>query len=215
MADISQLLFQREHFPIVISEVTGKGGKFWDFGRIEIPPYHPAMLADGIDFKSVPSFLDEAVEATIKDLEEIGQKRKDIQALLKSVVKNPETGKIAYQPAVKTDNLGIEIDSVPVIGHFYVGRSSINPYGYNGDQGISINPSIAAPSFKVPARIKFIPELMSEYGMKDEGIFLKSRRIACPNGWYRHNLEDVNAIFYKNIVITLDNAVVRRKYEAK
>ena len=116
---------------------------------------------------------------------------------------------------VQQDDLGIKIDSVPIVDSVYVGKDMINPYGYNGDQGISINPKSAAPSFKVPAGVKFTPELMKEYEMKDEGVFLGKRRIACPNGWYRHNLEDVNAIFYRNLVIALDNAVVKRRYEAK
>src|SRR3989338_5251436 len=106
---LDQLMFAREHFPLVLQQTTGyKGKRFWDFNRIEIPPYHPSMKEGGINFKSVPELLYEVVEQ---------------------------------------NDLGITIDSVPVVGHFYVGKNGMNPYGYHGDQGISINPEIAAPSF--------------------------------------------------------------------
>lgn len=214
MTDISRLLFQRENFPIVLHETTGSHGiKFWDFSRIEIPPYHPAMGKEGIDFRSVPSLLDEAVEWTVKDLEEIADKRGDVQATLRDVTKDPKTGKVLYAPqTVFQQDLGIAVDSVPVVGHFYVGRDGINPYGYHGDQGIRISPKLAAPSFMVPDKVTFSEELMLEYGMKEEGVFFGRKRISCPNGWYRHNLATLNAIFYKNLAIVMDNAVVRAKY---
>lgn len=215
MSSLDNLMFTREHFPIVLHKATGyKGQRFWDFDRIEIPPYHPSMAKNGINFKSVPDLLYEAVEATVRDLEEIANKRNDVQTILRNVVKDGKTGRVSFKPQVVEQNdSGITIDSVPVVGRFYVGKNGMNPYGYHGDQGISINPESAAPSFKVPERVKFTPELMREYEMTDSDSFLGKRRIECPNGWYRHNLATVNAIFYKNLVVALDNAVVREKYQ--
>ena len=216
MADLDRLLLRREHFPIDIRETTGyKGKRFWDFGRIEIPPYHPLIAENGIDFESVPVLLYEAVEGTVRDLEEIADKRRDIQALLQDVTKDEKSGRVLYEPEITVNESGIEIGSVPVVGHFWIGRRGMNPYSYNGDQGISINPEIAAKSFNVPEQVEFSPELMTEYEMTDGGILLGKRRIECPNGWYRHNLANINAIFYKNLVTALDNAIVRDKYADK
>ena len=211
---LDRLMFTREHFPVVLQQATGyKGKRFWDFSRIEIPPYHPSMKESGINFNSVPELLYDAVEATVKDLEEIAGKRGDVQVILRDVVKDGKTGRVLFEPQIVEQNdSGIALDSVPIVGHFYVGKNGINPYGYHGDQGISINPEIAAPSFKVPERVKFTLELMREYEMTDSGLFLGKRQIECPNGWYRHNLATINAIFYKNLVIALDNSVVRKKY---
>lgn len=215
MTTLDGLMFTREHFPVVLQEATGyKGKRFWGFDRIEIPPYHPSMKEDGINFKSVPELLYDAVEATVKDLEEIAGKREDVQVILRGVVKDGKTGRIVFEPQVVEQNdLGITIDSVPVVGCFYVGKNGINPYGYYKDHGISINPKSAAQSFEVPEGVKFTPELMGEYEMTDKGLFRGKRRIGCPNGWDRHNLDKINAIFYKNLVVALDNSVVTEKYQ--
>ena len=213
MTDLDKLLLSREHFPIVLCEVTGdRGNKFWDFNRIEIPPYHPSMVENGINFKSVPELLYEIVEATVKDLEEITEKKKNIQLVLQDVSIDKISGRILFEPQfVEQNDSGIEIDSVPIVGHLWVGEYEINPYRYGGDQGISIYPEHRASSFSVPENVKFSPELMKEYEMTDRGVFFGMRRIECPNGWHGHNLNVFNAIFYKNLVIALDNAVIRKR----
>jgi len=210
-------MFTREHFPLVLRQAIGHNErKFWDFSRIEIPPYHPFMKQGGINFKSVPELVYDAVEATVKDLEEIADKRSDVQAILRDIFKGGETGRVLFEPRVIEQNdLGITLDSVPIVSHLYVGKNEINPYGYHGDQGISINPESAAPSFAVPVGVAFSPELMREYEMADSGLFLGKRQIKCPNGWYRHNLDTANSIFYKNLVVALDNSVVTERYQKK
>ena len=215
MTSLDNLMFTREHFPVVLQKVKIYGGKrFWGFSRIEVPPYHPSMAEDGINFKSVPDLLYQAVEATLKDLEEISSKRRDVQVILRDVVKDGKTGRVVLEPQIAHQNdLGITIESVPIVGQIYVGREGMNPYGYNGDQGISINPKNAALYFAVPQKVIFTPELMREYKMTEQALFLEQRRIECPNMWYRHNLEGINAIFYKNLVIILDNAAVREKHQ--
>src|SRR3989344_324979 len=215
MATLDNLVFTREHFPIVLQEATGHGGqKFWDFNRIELPPYHPSMAHDGINFRLVPELLQEVVDGTVRDLEEIADKRSDVQAILKGLVKNARTGIVEFEPQVVEQNdLGITIESVPLVGRFYVGANKINPYGYNGDQGITMSPDIAAKSFRVPEKVVFTPELMREYEMTDAGSFLGKRQIESPHLWYRHNLGTINAIFYRNLIIALDNATVKQKYQ--
>ena len=218
MVNLDKLMFTREHFPVLLHETTGyREEKFWDFGRIEIPPYHPSMAKDRINFKLVQDLLYEAIEATVKDLEEIADKRIDVQAILRGVVKDEKTGRILFEPqVVKQDDLGIKIHYVPIVSHFYVGKEGINPYDEYGDQGISIRSGGAAPSFNVPKEVIFTPEIMSEYKMTDVGDYLLGKKeIKCPNLWHRHNLGTINAIFYKNLVVALDNAVIKEKYSVK
>jgi hypothetical protein len=209
MADPDRLMFRREHFPISLDESNGqKGEMFWDFRRIEIAPYHKSMAENGINFEVVPELLGEVVEATVKDLEGIADKMEGyVKMVLQERFSKPEI--------VEQDDSGIIFESVPVVDRFYVGRKKINPYSYSGDQGISINPEVAAKSFMVPEEVTFTPELMREYEMTEKDVFLGRKRIACPNLWYRHNLGRTNAIFYKNLVIALDNAAVREKYAEK
>lgn len=224
MADLDKLLLRREHFPVDLHETTGyKGERYWDFGRIEIPPYHPSMRETGIPFEIVPSIVEEALEDTIKDFESIAEKRRDAQTILQDVVRNAATGKLRLDYSVSQDELGITLGTFefetekrfPIVGNFWVGRKGMNPYCSWGDQGIAIYPECSAKSFSVPEDVEFSPELMREYEMTDGRIFLGKRRIECPNGWYRHNLATINAIFYKNLVTALDNAVVREKYSDK
>jgi hypothetical protein len=212
METLDNLLLKREHFPIVMRKTTGLRGNEWYFDRIEIPPHHPSMEENGINYSAVPDLVYEVVEATVKDLQEIADKRSDIQRVLQRVAID-ETGRIVFElQYVDQHDGGITVDDVPVVGRVWVGKKGINPYGAHGDQGIQIYPEHAAPSFMVPKSVIFSPELMEEYHMTEGHEFFESRTINCPNGWYRHNLAPLNAIFYKNLVIGLDNAVVREKY---
>lgn len=53
---------------------------------------------------------------------------------------------------------------------------------------------------------------MAEYEMRDAGVVGNIRRIEIQNGWQTHNVDDILRIFYKNFIMTIDNAVVRKKY---
>lgn len=217
MSDLSQLLFTREHFPVVLDRWTRRDGtQYWDFPRIEIPPYHPSMAGDGINFRSVPDLFSEAVEATIRDLEEIADKREDVRAILGEMPKDESSGRRIYNPRiVKQNNNGITFESVPVVEQVWVGRDGINPYGPHNDNQIILHPGYGAPSFSVPESVVFSPELMREYEMTDAGVINGRRTIESPNLWHRHNLRLFDAIFYRNLVVALDNAVVRQKYQGR
>ena len=211
---LHDLMFRREHFPIILDEVTeyNKGKTYWDFATVVIPPYHPSMREKGINFESVPNLLYETVGETVNDLEEIADKREDIKLILHDITRS-RTGLILFKPQIiEQGDLGIMIDSVPIIDHFYVGKKEINPYRFGGDQGIAIHPELGEESFSVPERVSFTPELMKEYEMTECSVFLGEKLIQCPNGWYRHNLETINAIFYRNLIIALDNSIVRKSY---
>ena len=213
MRYLDNILLRREQFPIVLHKAkAANGDEFWGLDRIEVPPYHPSMLEDGIPFRKAPYFLERAVQATIKDLEELVDRRPSFQFRLDNAYVDKVTGNPYYPITAREDENGIEIDSVPVVSHIFIGTNNINPHSSSGDQGITIQPENARKSFKVPEEIIFPTELMSEYEMKDEGIIFEKRQIACPHVFYRHNLADMNAIFYRNLVIELNNSVVVDKY---
>lgn len=213
MVHVQNLLFRRDHFPVVLTESQGKRGKVWDFKRIEIPPYHPSMRKDGIKFTSVPDLLYGVVEATVRDLEEIADRRKDVHALLQRVVKDRGSGRILCEARViLQDDSGITFVDVPIVGRLYVGKREINPSGQGRDEGISIHTESSARFFNVPEGVVFPEELKREYKMTGEEVLCGQRRIECPNGWYRHNSQLINELFYRNVVMALDNAVVTEKY---
>lgn len=201
---LDHFLFQREQFPLQLSKEETPGGRvFWSLGRIEIPPYHPSMAEEGLPFEYVPGVLEEALRNTNLDLEEIADKINLRGNLL------PPPG----EKRIQQEDSGISVSNLPLIGRVWVGKKGINPYNSSGDQGISIYPSRAAPTFSVAKEIVFPSELMAEYEMTETGLFtMKLQRIECKHGWYRHNLDELNAIFYRNLVIALDNEVVKKKY---
>ena len=66
--NLENLMFRREHFPVVLHKAIRGERMFWDLGEIVIPPYHPSMAKNGINFRAVPELLYEVMEATVKDL---------------------------------------------------------------------------------------------------------------------------------------------------
>ena len=204
-------MFRREHFPIVLYPYSGKNGeKHYDFSRIEIPPHHPTM-AQGIDYHVVPRVLNEAIDWFIADLEGLADKESGIKESLDKIPRS-DAGKAVYSPTITLEEgIGINLRNVPIIGHFFAGTRAISPYSMEGEQGIAIFPEQAAESFTVPGDVDFSPELMKEYQMKDTIRSSRIRRVACPNLWYRHNLNNMNAIFYKNLVAVLNNHIVGQK----
>lgn len=217
MAGLDGLLFKREYFPVTLTVKAGIGsGRGWIFDRIEMPPYHPSMGMEGIPFELVPGLLEGVVEETVRDLESAANDDvADIQARLGQVERDPKTGRILMKPKIAGQRGGLKIGRVPVVGQFYVGRLEINPYDEGGDQGIRIvrgsEVALKPRFFLVPQDVALSTELMREYEISENGLFLGKRRMTCPNLWYSHDVGPYTAIFYRNLVIALDNAVMVRK----
>jgi hypothetical protein len=213
--DVEKLMLKREYFPIRMYEAqhhSDKTKRWWTIDSIEIPPYHPSMRDTGIPFELVPSLLEGALEETLKDMREMAKKT-GYEHLLDEVEFSKD-GKIRSYHKVNMleDGTGVIIDHVPIVDHFSVGRDDINPYYPGGDQGIIIQNDRVVETFYIPQTVTFSPELMKEYEMEERPWIGDHRRISCPNGWYRHNLAKQNAIFYRNLVIEIDNAIVGEKY---
>jgi hypothetical protein len=203
--NLDKLMMKREQFPVRI----GKTGRRYGFKRISMPPYHPSMKEDGIDVDLALSVVDEALENTVLDLEDVAEKKPDAQSILDEIKRN-QNGKIQYGE-IKKEGLGRIIDPFPFIGHLYIGPRKINPYGELGDNFISLAEHKGSSSFLVPLDVKFTPELMEEYQMKEYPGYLFNQ-ILCPNKWKTHNLDTMQQIFFKNFIIAINNEVVKRKY---
>jgi hypothetical protein len=172
------------------------------------------MYEDGIDLELAVSspVLDKALEDAVKDLEGIADKRYDAKSELEDIEKNPETGKIQYGQVFDKDRPGKFIAPFPIIDFqsLFIGRKEISPYG--GDYCIKIDSRFRKSGFEVPESVIFSEEMMKEYEMKDEGAAFGRRRLRCPNCWRPHNVGPINRILYKNLIIAIDNEVVKRKY---
>jgi hypothetical protein len=93
----------------------------------------------------------------------------------------------------------------------YIGKDRINPIGWGADHNISMN-SFRPGSFQIPNDVNLPEELVKEYELKCEGPSVIGKMVLSHYCWYSHNVGDLNRIFYKNLVMKIDNAVVRRKY---
>ncbi|MBI3034791.1 hypothetical protein HYY71_00565 [Candidatus Woesearchaeota archaeon] len=216
MTDISELFFKREHFPFTIREATtARGVKFLDIKNINLPPYHPLMREQGINFELAISVLGEAIHYTSLDLQEIAETipesgyKQTLEHLIRDI-----NGVIVYGEPIKEDER-VKVPDFPFLhgGHLYIGRDHIMPGEYSSR--ITIVGNIGA-TILVPDTVTFSEGLMKEYKIREGRSHTQSlKQFESPYGWHKHNLyTDVQKIFCKNLVIALNNAVVRAKYSA-
>jgi len=201
MPDINELMFRREHFPVT-NPIVG------------IPPYHPSLLETGMDIELVSSVVGGALEETVLDLEELAEKRSDVKHYLERFKRDPITGKVEYRGVIqKTRGYDI-IEPFPVWDSLFVSREQINPGDFfPSDYYLMIVKRSIPDLFYEPKNAPFSPALMEEYHMRVVHVSeSRGRQIECPYAWYTHNVSEFMTIFYKNLAIAIDNAVVRKKY---
>ena len=199
---LEDLMLRREQFPLEVVECERRGKKHLDFRRPQIPPYHPKMKTEGIDYERVPELLPETIRQTLKDFEEIERRVPWVQSLLED-----RDRKIQLERGED----GLYFVSVPIAGRFYVDSRTISPAG--GDGGIAIFDERSTGTIRIPKSVILPEELLREYEMELTTPFTKFNLFLCPNTWYAHNLTDARAVFYRNLIIALDNDVVRRLHE--
>ena len=91
----------------------------------------------------------------------------------------------------------------------HIQQNKISPYG--GDNHIQIVADSREKTYWVPESLQMPQELLDEYSIMRLKGPLSYFRIRGTSGWRSHNV-DFRDVFYKNLVIALDNAVVRQKY---
>lgn len=184
MTDISRLLFQREHFPIPSRE----------FEPVKIPPFHELIRQQGIDVELAAQVILESLEAALLDLKDF--KRYEVHS------------KGGKPRLIKADGEGVTASFHPFFNTLYIGRDKIA----TGDPALYLERGRWYSSLYVPDSVVFTPQLLREYSMQEGTGPPGYKKIECVLGWRTHNVNDNLKIIFKNIVIAIDNAVVRRKY---
>jgi hypothetical protein len=182
-----------------------------------IPPPHPEVAKNGIDFDLVLSVMDEALANMLLDYQENapsslkvwdGEKDIDIPQL--------KDGKLTYLEAkvIHNERFGDKLyfTGFPFTTTLAVEFHSISPLGSGFDHYIRIAEG-RSWNILIPKEHQSTPQFIEEYSLQPGGEYLlgKYLRFVSPNGWLYHNV-DFNGIIYKNLVIAINNEVVRRKY---
>ena len=203
--DLERLMFQREQFPVVVTETQYRGRTAWQVQPVEIPPYHPLMALQGIPHAALPDVIRTVWEDTLIDLHEIALHQSTTQSILERLGE--------FHPAFHEKNGGLEVTDLPLVGQLYIDSHHIAPQASPCEEGISIAPELTSPipTLRVPDVVTFSPELLQEYQMHFIPVPGR-RRITTPLLWHRKNVGLYTSILYKNVVIALDNAVVQEKY---
>ncbi len=208
MIDLEALMLMPEQFPLRLYPNKFGGWDVDDSGII--PPYHPSMQQNGINFESIPDLIYHAFQTAIRDLEGVADKVPWIKGLLDPLERDA-FGKVIFSPEVIKNSADVvAIGAIPIFEQVFVGRATIDPYGI-GDQGISISPRSAPKTFTLPSGVLLTADLLAEYQMTPvPGTSL----VKCSSLWFRHTVSPTNAVLYKNLVMALDNDVVAQKYAA-
>ncbi|MEK6967036.1 MAG: hypothetical protein AABX51_00215 [Nanoarchaeota archaeon] len=212
MPNIDDLLFRREHFPIGLYGPFERrdGAKYYDFKQVEVPPYHPAMLQDGLDFETVLSLLGGVIRETVADLESIADRAEDIRRVLERLSPDQRSGKVIGEIKSRVNG---EIHEVPLIYGLQVDKNGLHFLGTSGT--IEINPYFDDHLIQFLSETIFSEGLLQEYEMRDEEpqkAGKEPRWIEGKHFWHRHNVGFVQDVFSKNFSIAYDNFVVMRKY---
>ena len=188
-------MLKREYFPL---ELVDFGGKPFQNQPI-IPPFHAHIVKEGIDLDLALSVIDEAVEGTLEDLKGCTTRLDVPQMHL-----NGE-GKVNYGHLMR-DERRIYFPQFPLTKGLHIQKRRISPFG--GDSYVMVDKRPNLKSYFVPKDVPMSDELLAEYQMTREGSG-KYFRIECPAHWSSHNV-DFRDVFYKNLILALNNAVVRR-----
>lgn len=200
MPEIEELMLKREHFPL---ELDFGGGPF-DNSYGLIPPFHPDIVKNGIDLELALSVIGEAVENTLLDLP-------NYERLSDEKIPRDSGGKFNYGE-IKKDETHLSFPKFPFTGGLVIEKNKISPHG--GDYSLRIDKD-EERSYTIPEGVPMSPKLLEEYQMEkgttSDGYFTVSGK----TGWYRHNVSLDASVFYKNLIIALNNAIVKRKYAVK
>jgi len=184
---IERLMFKRENFPI---------DRNFRRCSFSLPPYHPSMMEQGIDTYLMPPVLNEAVLATIQDFTEIGEMRH--VEFLRS---------IAEWNVIEKDD-GLLIAPFPIsFSQLFVQSRKISPY--RGDHYIEIDSERNRGLVIIEGDVS--EEIKQVYELSKESILPSGKKMfTCPYRWSYHNVFSTDRVLYKNLIISLDNAAVKR-----
>jgi hypothetical protein len=169
---------------------------------INFPPYHPSMAKDGIDLKLAASapVMDQAIAATLEDM---GRFEGIYLEMLKG---------FCGWKAEKKEN-GVLVAPLPTsLCQLLIQKDKISPYG--GDHYISIGSGNRQEQVIVEGDLS--DQVKKEYDLSQKTKIQGGKMtFTSPNLWGYNNLFSNDIIFYRNLLVALNNAVVKAKYTKK
>lgn len=182
-----------------------------------IPLFYPHIVDEGIDLKTALSVIDESIENTKLDFSEFNGIDEAVKSTKSNFTKFNRIDVISsssYNSKIKSlpfeeNPSGIYFPEFPFTKTLYIQPDRIGPYG--GDNYIKVNKNFPQSSYWVPLQESFSPDVIKEYQMTKRKNNKDYSIIGCRKGWNSCNV-DSRAVFYKNLIMALDNAVVREKY---
>lgn len=213
--EVARRLMRRAQFPVTTQ-------RLWNPGRVRIalnynmiPPFHESIVADGIDIPTAVSVFQEAMEESYSDLLDAKQANVYVQMdydELKYAIRSWKKNSHADE---KQAVFGKPHSPIRTL----VTKNGISRHGE--ESHLEITPAGESTTYVIPSGLSLPEELIEEYilryctpgknaGKADPDMFY------CHNtGWTLHDSharDSPNPVFYKNIVIALNNLAVAARY---
>ncbi len=190
-------MLRREQFPVELFDYLGKSYS----NPLMIPPFHPRIVEEGIDLDMALSVIDESIENTKLDFAE------------SSIRDVTESSSYEYDKFASSyfegKQRGIYSPKFPFTKELFIAPDRISPVG--SDNYVRVDEKSPLDSYYIPIEESFSSELMEEYKMSEIRKNKNYSIVEYRKGWKSHNV-DFREVFYKNLIIALDNAVVKKKY---
>jgi len=220
--DLEKLMMKRQDFPIEKNRYDGKR-VFETYYPNFLPPLHPDLGNDGLPLEPeiVVPLVKDALGYTLQDLnpKEISDDtyrhfwlRDDDYLKTKKEADMAEL-KHSYDPE-RPYTMVYDIPIFVGVNWKDLMNVCIEPRELSpgcGDEHIIIQ---GPGCFNIPKL--FSKEMLNEYNMQVERSDVpfepEKMEVLCPYSWYHHNVRTRDSILYKNLIISMNNWAVAKKY---
>ncbi|MDD9953841.1 MAG: hypothetical protein OXR66_05905 [Candidatus Woesearchaeota archaeon] len=192
----------QDMFPVRVKEAGDRRLVFTD----TFPPCHPTLARDGFDPGLVYSVLGEALAHTEADLVGVRGARGAETALDK--LARDDDGLLTYG-CLEEKHRGCLVRDVPFLDKLFIEKVSMNRLGSaGGDNSVRIVRPFTATE---PVQFAYEPpqEVLREYELEVRDTDTYEYR--GEHGWHTHNLSPEWYITFKNILIAVNNRIVKKK----
>ncbi len=194
---IEDLMLRREQFPVELVDYSGEPFT----NPFRIPPFHPRIVNEGINLALALSVIDESIENTKLDFAESN---------IRDIIESSSYEYDEFTPQYfEGEQRGIYSPKFPFTKELFIAPDRISPVG--GDNYVRVDKKSPMASYWIPLQEPFSLELMEEYKMSEIRNNKNYSIVEYRKGWKSHTV-DFREVFYKNLIIALDNAVVKEKY---
>jgi hypothetical protein len=215
MSDIVRnRMMRRAQFPVIAPYIDSSGTRMGP-NRSMIPPFHESIVADGIDIPTAIAVFQEALEESYSDF---------LHAKEESVIFHLDCDEMKYD--MRSWRKGFHADEQQAVfgkPHSPI-RVTISRNGIiRREMGSSLEivPAGESMTYTMPKGLHLQEELIEEYALrfctpgKNAGKVTPDMFYCHGTGWMLTDTGAVNSpspVFYKNLVIALNNAAVASRY---